>query len=99
MKMGNLICTSSFSSKESSSAQTADYSTSHLQPGQHISIRTYRQLRARQMSNHTWRKTETSLIMEFSRSMVDQLEEVSNLPTTRTPRSSMQDQSWKHSIY
>nr|AAL82828.1 putative AC4 protein [Tomato chlorotic mottle virus] len=97
--MGNLICTSSYSSKGNSSAQTTDYSTLYPQQGQHISIRTFRELRARQMSRHTWRKTETSVIMEFSRSMADQLEEVSNLPTTRTPRFSTQDLSWKHSIY
>nr|AAL82849.1 putative AC4 protein [Tomato chlorotic mottle virus] len=97
--MGNLICTSSYSSKENTSARTNDCSTLYPQQGQHISIRTFRQLRALQMSRHTWRKTETSLIMEFSRSMEDQLEEVSNLPTTRMPRSLTQDQSWRPSIY
>ncbi|QJW82787.1 AC4 [Macroptilium bright yellow interveinal virus] len=97
--MGNLIYTFSSNLKENSCAQTTDYSTSHPQQGQHISIRTFRQLKARQMSRHTWRKTETSLIMEFSRSMADQLEEVSNLPTTHMPRSSMQDPSWRPSIF
>ncbi|AAM12757.1 putative AC4 protein [Tomato chlorotic mottle virus] len=97
--MGNLISTCSSSSKVNTTARTTSSSTSYPQPGQHISIRTFRELRAPQTSNHTWRKTETSLIMEFSRSMEDQQEEVSNLPTTRTPRFSTQDQSWKHSIY
>nr|QMV80631.1 AC4 [Tomato chlorotic mottle virus] len=97
--MGNLISTCSSNSKVNTAAKTTSSSTSSPQVGQHISIQTYRELRARQTSNHTWRKTETSLIMEFSRSMADQLEEVSNLPTTRTPRFSTQDQSWKHSIY
>nr|AAL82864.1 putative AC4 protein [Tomato crinkle virus] len=97
--MGNLICTSSSNSKGNSNVQTRDCSTLHLQPGQHISIQTYRQLRAAQMLKHTWKKTEISLIMECSKSMADQLEEVSSLPTTRTPRSSTQDQSWRPSIY
>nr|QNG62341.1 AC4 protein [Tomato chlorotic mottle virus] len=97
--MGNLISTCSSNSKVNTTAKTTSSSTSSPQVGQHISIQTYRELRARQTSNHTWKKTETSLIMEFSRSMADQLEEVSNLQTTRTPRFSMQDQSWKHSIY
>nr|AAL82891.1 putative AC4 protein [Tomato mottle leaf curl virus] len=97
--MGTFISTCSSSSKGNSSARTTDSLTSYPQPDQHISIRTFRELRALQMSNHTWRKTETSLIMEFSRSTADQLEEVSNLPTTRMPRSSMQDPSWRPSIY
>nr|QNG62362.1 AC4 [Tomato mottle leaf curl virus]QNG62391.1 AC4 [Tomato mottle leaf curl virus]UUV61263.1 C4 [Tomato mottle leaf curl virus] len=97
--MGNLISTCSSSSKGNYSAQTNDCSTSYPQPDQHISIRTFRELRAHQMSNPTWRKTETSLIMEFSKSTADQLEEVSNLPTTRMPRSSTQDPSWRPSIY
>nr|UUV61283.1 C4 [Tomato mottle leaf curl virus]UUV61413.1 C4 [Tomato mottle leaf curl virus]UUV61423.1 C4 [Tomato mottle leaf curl virus]UUV61492.1 C4 [Tomato mottle leaf curl virus]UUV61497.1 C4 [Tomato mottle leaf curl virus] len=97
--MGNLISTCSSSSRENTTARTTDSSTSYPQPDQHISIRTFRELRALQMSKPMWRKTETSLIMEFSRSTADQLEEVSNLPTTRMPRSSMQDPSWRPSIY
>nr|UUV61228.1 C4 [Tomato mottle leaf curl virus] len=97
--MGNLISTCSSSSKGNSSARTKDSSTSYPQPDQHISIRTFRELKALQTSRPTWRKTETSLIMEFSRSTADQLEEVSNLPTTRMPRSSTQDPSWRPSIY
>nr|UUV61378.1 C4 [Tomato mottle leaf curl virus] len=97
--MGNLISTCSSSSKGNSSVQTNDCSTSYPQPGQHISIRTFRELNPHLTSNPTWRKTETSLIMEFSRSTADQLEEVSNLPTTRMPRSSTQDPSWRPSIY
>nr|UUV61428.1 C4 [Tomato mottle leaf curl virus]UUV61448.1 C4 [Tomato mottle leaf curl virus] len=97
--MGNLISTCSSSSRGNYTAKTIDFSISYPQPDQHISIRTFRELKALQMSNPTWRKTETSLIMEFSRSTADQLEEVSNLPTTRMPRSSMQDPSWRPSIY
>nr|APC65821.1 C4 protein [Tomato yellow leaf curl virus-IL] len=58
-----------------------------------------RQLRAQQMSRPTWRKTETSLILEFSKSMADQLEEVSNLPTTHMPRHSIQAVNPRPSIY
>ncbi|AAO25672.1 transcriptional regulator protein [Tomato leaf curl Gujarat virus] len=97
--MGLLTCMCSSSSKESSNAKTIDSSTSHPQPGQHISIRTFRELRAQAMSNPTWKKTETSLIMEFSKSMDDQLEEVANLPTTHMPRQSIQGPKLRPSIY
>nr|AAT70693.1 truncated AC1 protein [Cotton leaf curl Rajasthan virus-Bangalore] len=83
--MGLLTCMFSSSSKGNSSARICDSSTWSPQPGQHISIRTFRGLRAVQMSRPMWKKTETSLILEFSRSMADQLEEVSNLPTTHMP--------------
>nr|UUV61268.1 C4 [Tomato mottle leaf curl virus]UUV61273.1 C4 [Tomato mottle leaf curl virus] len=97
--MGNLISTCSSSSRENTTAKTTDSSTLYPQPGQHISIRTFRELNPHLTSRPMWRKTETSLIMEFSRSTADQLEEVSNLPTTRMPRSSTQDPSWRPSIY
>nr|WBU87178.1 AC4 [Chilli leaf curl virus]WBU87185.1 AC4 [Chilli leaf curl virus] len=99
MKMGNLISTSSYNSKVSSNAKTTDSSTSFPQPGQHISIRTFRELKARQMSRPMWKKTETSLILEFSKSMDDQLEEVSSLPTTHMPRQSIQGPRLRPSIY
>ncbi|AEA76771.1 AC4 protein [Tomato leaf curl Joydebpur virus-India [India/Ghazipur/Chilli/2007]] len=57
------------------------------------------ELRALQMSKPTWRKTETCLIMEFSKSMEDQLEEVANLPTTHMPRQSIQGPSHRPSIF
>nr|AAL82855.1 putative AC4 protein [Tomato mottle leaf curl virus]AAL82861.1 putative AC4 protein [Tomato mottle leaf curl virus] len=97
--MGNLICMRSSNSKETSDAQTSDSSISSPLPGQHISIQTFRKLNPHLMSRPTWRKTETSLILEFSKSTADQLEEVSNLPTTRMPRSSTQDPSMRPSIY
>nr|AHA39097.1 AC4 protein [Tomato yellow leaf curl China virus] len=97
--MGLLTCMSSSNSKESSSVKIKDSSISHPQIGQHISIRTFRELKAQQMSRHTWRKTETCLIMEFSRSMDDQLEEVANLPTTHMPRQSIQGPKLRPSIY
>nr|WBR79757.1 AC4 protein [Chilli leaf curl virus] len=99
MKMGNLISTSSYNSKVSSNVKTTDSSTSFPQPGQHISIRTFRELKARQMSRPMWKKTETSLILEFSKSMDDQLEEVSSLPTTHMPRQSIQGPKLRPSIY
>ncbi|SAM29928.1 AC4 protein [Tomato leaf curl Karnataka virus] len=97
--MGLLTCMFSSSSKENSSARTIDSSTLTPQTGQHISTRTFRELKARAMSKPTWRKTETSLIMEFSKSMEDQLEEVANLPTTHMPRQSTQGPKLRPSIY
>nr|BAA34044.1 C4 [Tobacco leaf curl virus] len=93
------IYTSSSSSKENTTAETKDSSISYPQVGQHISIRTFRQLKAPQMSKPTWRKTEKYLILEFSKSMEDQLEEVANLPTTHMPKQSTQDPSHRDSIY
>nr|ALB26305.1 AC4 protein [Bhendi yellow vein mosaic virus] len=97
--MGILTCMFSSSSKESSSAGTIDSSTSSPQPGQHISIQTFRELKPQPMSKPTWRKTETSLIVEFSKSMEDLLEEVAKLPTTHMPRQSTQGPKLRPSIY
>ncbi|BAB86385.1 C4 [Tobacco leaf curl Japan virus-[JP2]] len=97
--MGALISTFSSSSKENTSAQINDSSISSPQLGQHISIQTFRELRARQTSKPIWKKTETSLIMEFSRSMEDQLEEVANLPTTLMPRQSTQALNHRPCLY
>nr|UYA98603.1 C4 protein [Tomato leaf curl Joydebpur virus] len=97
--MGNLIYTCSSNLRGNSNAKITDSSTSFPHPGQHISIRTFRELRALQMSKPMWRKTETSLILEFSRSMADQLEEVSNLPTTHMPRQSIQGPKLRPSIF
>nr|ASR73681.1 AC4 [Tomato yellow vein streak virus] len=97
--MGNRISTCLFSSKENSNARINDSSTWYPQQDQHISIQTFRELKARQTSRPTWRKTETSLILELSRSMEDQLEEVANLQTTLMPRFSTQIIHPRHSIY
>ncbi|BAF64258.1 C4 protein [Honeysuckle yellow vein virus] len=99
MKMGALISMFSSSSRANTNAPINDSSISSPQLGQHISIRTFRELRARQMLRPTWRKTETSLILDFSRSMEDQLEEVASLPTTHTPRQSTQDLSHRPCLY
>nr|AMQ49224.1 AC4 protein [Chilli leaf curl virus] len=97
--MGNLIYTCSSNSRANSNAKTTDSSTSFPQPGQHISIRTFRELKALRTSRPMWRKTETSLILEFSKSMADQLEEVSSLPTTHMPRQSIQGPKLRPSIF
>nr|QHD57838.1 symptom determinant protein [Mungbean yellow mosaic India virus] len=99
MKMDSLISMFCFSSKGSNKRGTKGSSTSFPDADQHITIQTFRQLKAAQMLKHTWRKTETYLIMEPSKSMVDQLEEVNNLPTTHTPRHSTLDQSWRPCLY
>ncbi|AEX31057.1 AC4 [Mungbean yellow mosaic India virus Indonesia] len=99
MKMDSLISMFCFSSKGSNKRETKGSSTSIPNADRHITIRTFRQLKAAQTLKHTWRKTETSLIMELSKSMADQLEEVNNLPTTHTPRHSIVDQNWRPSLY
>nr|ACX42562.1 C4 protein [Tomato yellow leaf curl virus]AWD30741.1 C4 [Tomato yellow leaf curl virus]AWD30753.1 C4 [Tomato yellow leaf curl virus]AWD30800.1 C4 [Tomato yellow leaf curl virus]UNO37613.1 C4 [Tomato yellow leaf curl virus] len=97
--MGNHISMCLSNSKANTNVKTNGSSTWYPQTGQHISIQTFRQLRAQQMSRPTWRKTETSLILEFSKSMADQLEEVSNLPTTHMPKHSIQAVNPRPSIY
>nr|AEX37902.1 C4 protein [Ageratum yellow vein virus] len=97
--MGLLTCMFSSNSKGNSNAKTTDSSTSHPQPDQHISIRTFRQLKAHQMLNPTWTKTETCLILDLSKSMEDRLEEVAKLPTTHMPRQSTQGPKLRPSIY
>nr|QES95394.1 AC4 protein [Okra enation leaf curl virus] len=97
--MGNLIFTCSSSSRGNTSARIIDSSTWSPQAGQYISIQTFRELKPPPMSKPTWTKTETSLIMEFSKSMEDQLEEVTKLPTTHTPRQSTQGPNLMPSIY
>nr|QGL54781.1 C4 protein [Chilli leaf curl virus] len=99
MKMGNLISTSTYNSKVNTNAKTTDSSTSFPQPGQHISIRTFREIKARQTTRPMWKKTETTLIMEFSKSMEEQIEEVSSLPTTHMPRQTIQGPKLRPTIY
>nr|ALB26057.1 AC4 protein [Bhendi yellow vein mosaic virus] len=84
--MGNLIFTCSSSSRENTSARISDSSTWSPQPGQYISIRTFRELKPPPMSSPTWTRTETPSNGESSRSMDDLLEEDARLPTTLTPR-------------
>ncbi|AVI01398.1 AC4 [Squash leaf curl China virus] len=58
--MGLRISTFLSSSKESSNAKITDSSTWFPQVGQHISIRTFRELNRHRTSNNTSIKTETS---------------------------------------
>nr|AFX60618.1 AC4 [Macroptilium yellow spot virus]AFX60623.1 AC4 [Macroptilium yellow spot virus]AFX60803.1 AC4 [Macroptilium yellow spot virus] len=86
MKMGSLISTSSSSSKGNSSARITDSSTWYPQPGQHISIRTFRELNQAPMSSPTSRRTETQSIGGNFRSTEEVLEEVARRLTTHMPR-------------
>nr|UOL66055.1 AC4 [Squash leaf curl China virus]UOL66063.1 AC4 [Squash leaf curl China virus] len=58
--MGIRISTFLSSSKENSNARIADSSTWCPQVGQHISIRTFRELNRHRTSNNTSTKTVTS---------------------------------------
>nr|QTT61845.1 C4 [Opuntia virus 2-DBG_56] len=84
--MGNLISTSCFNSKEKSSAQITDCSTWFPQPGQHISIRTFRELNPAPMSSPTSTRMETHWNGDNSRSTADLLEEVNRQLMIHTPR-------------
>ncbi|CBA34962.1 AC4 protein [Velvet bean severe mosaic virus] len=99
MKMGFLTYMFCFNSKESSSVETNGSSTYMPKPGQHISIRTFRELRAVRMLRNTWRKTETSLIMENFKSMDVQVEEVSRMQTTLMPKQSTQETHQRRSLF
>nr|AVG22695.1 AC4 protein [Tomato leaf curl New Delhi virus] len=57
--MGLRISMFSSNSKENSNARIIDSSTWTLQVGQHIPIRTFRELNQRRMSKRTSTKTET----------------------------------------
>nr|UOL65983.1 AC4 [Tomato leaf curl New Delhi virus]UOL65999.1 AC4 [Tomato leaf curl New Delhi virus] len=57
--MGLRISMFSSNSKANSCAQITDSSTWYPQPGQHISIRTFRELNRAQTSSPTSTKTET----------------------------------------
>nr|AHG31027.1 AC4 protein [Cotton leaf curl Multan virus] len=85
-KMGALISMCSSSSRANSSARITDSSTGYPQPGQHISIRTFRELNQAQMSRTTSTRTGTLSSGESFRSMEDQQEEDNRQPTTLTPQ-------------
>ncbi|ABQ97016.1 AC4 [Wissadula golden mosaic St Thomas Virus] len=86
MKMGSLISTSSSSSRASTSARITDSSIWFPQPGQHISIQTFRELNPAPTSSPTSTRTEIHWNGESSRSTADLLEEASNLLTIHMPR-------------
>nr|AFB83497.1 C4 protein [Cotton leaf curl Burewala virus] len=85
-KMGTSISMDSFSSRANSAAQITNSSTWYPQPGQHISIRTFRELNQAQMSRPTSTRTGTLWSGESFRSMEVQQEEDSSQPTTLTPQ-------------
>nr|QGA84555.1 AC4 protein [Crassocephalum yellow vein virus] len=84
--MGLLISTCLSSSKGNTSARITDSSTWYPQPGQRISIRTFRELNPAPTSSPTSTRTETPWTGEISRSMDDLQEEVNNQPMMLTPR-------------
>ncbi|UWT60800.1 AC4 protein [Papaya leaf crumple virus] len=84
--MGNLIFTCSSSSRGSTSARINDSSTWYHQPGQHISIRTFRELNQARTSSPIWRRTETPSNGESFRSMDDLHEGDNSQPMMLTPK-------------
>nr|QSS76729.1 C4 protein [Tomato curly stunt virus] len=83
--MGNLISTCLFSSTENSTARITDSSTWYPQTGQHISIRTFRELNPAPTSSPTSTRMETHLNGENSRSTAEVLEEAAKMLTTHAP--------------
>ncbi|CBY88996.1 AC4 protein [Hollyhock leaf curl virus] len=86
MKMGNLIFTCSSSSRANTNAKITDSSTSYPQPGQHISIQTFRELNPAPTSSPTSLRTGTFSTGANFRSTEDQQEEGNKQPTTLTPQ-------------
>nr|QWQ56347.1 C4 protein [Sweet potato mosaic virus]QWQ56353.1 C4 protein [Sweet potato mosaic virus]QWQ56389.1 C4 protein [Sweet potato leaf curl virus] len=84
--MGSLISTCFSSSKASSSARTNAYSTWSLQPGQHISIQTYRELNPAPMSSPTSIRMEIPSFGANFKSTEDLLEEASRRLMTQQQR-------------
>nr|UQS49428.1 C4 protein [Tomato yellow leaf curl virus - Mild]WEM05831.1 C4 [Tomato yellow leaf curl virus] len=84
--MGNHISMCLSSSKANSSAKINDSSTWSPQVGQHISIRTFRELNLVPTSSPTSTKTETPSTGVSFRSTDDLHVGVSNQPMTLTPQ-------------
>ncbi|ABG26040.1 AC4 protein [Sida yellow vein Vietnam virus] len=84
--MGALISTCLSSSRENTSARITDSSTWYPQPGQHISIRTYRELNPAPTSSPTSIRTETPSSGASFRSTDDLQEGANNQPMTLTPQ-------------
>nr|AFA43809.1 AC4 protein [Papaya leaf curl virus] len=91
--MGALISTCLSNSRGNSDARINDSSIWYPQQGQHISIRTFRELNRAPTSSPIWTKTETPSNGESFRSTVDLQEEDNNQPTTLTPRRLTQEVS------
>nr|AMW87003.1 silencing suppressor [Sida golden yellow vein virus] len=84
--MGILISMCSYSSKENTSARITDSSIWSPQPGQHISIQTYRELNPAPTSSPTSTRTETHWNGGNSRSTGEVLEEAAKQLTTHMPK-------------
>ncbi|CCE94327.1 AV4 protein [Begomovirus manihotisburkinafasoense] len=84
--MGSLISMCLFSSKENTTAKINDSSTWYPQPGQHISIQTFKELNQAPMSSPTSTRTETPLNGENSRSTEEVLGEAARTLTTLQQR-------------
>ncbi|ABS32018.1 AC4 protein [Begomovirus allamandae] len=84
--MGALISTCSCSSKANSTARIRDSSTWYPQPGQHISIQTFRELNPAPMSSPTSTRMETPLNGVSSRSTEEVLGEAARMLMTHVQR-------------
>nr|UPX71991.1 C4 protein [Pepper yellow vein Mali virus] len=84
--MGNLTSMCLCSSRGNTSARITDFSTWYPQPGQHISIQTFRELNQAPTSNPTLTRTETPLNGGYSRSTAEVLEEDAEMLTTQQQR-------------
>ncbi|AGS12477.1 AC4 protein [Hedyotis uncinella yellow mosaic virus] len=91
--MGALISMCSCSSKVNTGARITDSSTLYPPPGQHISIRTFRELNPAPTSSPISIRTETPSNGENSRSMHDLQGEDNNPPMMLTPRHLTQEVS------
>nr|CCH75847.1 C4 protein [Tomato leaf curl Sudan virus] len=84
--MGKHISMCLCNSKESTSAQITDSSTWSPQPGQHISIQTFRELNPALTSSPILTRTETPSNGVSFRSMEDLQEGDNNQPMMLTPK-------------
>nr|AFI56621.1 C4 protein [Tomato leaf curl Sudan virus] len=84
--MGSHISMCLYSSKANSSAKINDSSTWSPQPGQHISIQTFRELNPALTSSPILTRTETPSNGVSFRSMDDPQEGDNNQPMMLTPR-------------
>nr|ARU09329.1 C4 protein [Tomato leaf curl Philippines virus]ARU09331.1 C4 protein [Tomato leaf curl Philippines virus] len=91
--MGALISMCSSSSKGNTDARIRDSSIWYPQPGQHITIRTYRELNQAPTSSHILTRTETPSNGVSFRSTEDLLEGVNNQPMMLTPKQLTQEVS------
>ncbi|CBX51442.1 hypothetical protein [Ageratum leaf curl Cameroon virus] len=97
--MANLISMCLCNSKGSTSARISDSSTSYPLTGQHISIRTYRELNPAPMSSPTSTRTATPSNGENFKSMQDLQEEANKQPMMLTPEQLTQEVNKRLLIY